>query len=107
LPDADLDSYRVETAYLDPNYYPCTGTLCGPTCDPAAPGCCVDFASQCVSYVLSAWSLSAEEQQVASTESSVCTAWDAGSAAGQLVPPLGAVLFVNVRGKDAAGNVGQ
>lgn len=107
LQDPDLASYRIEVAYLDTNNYPCQITQCEPGCDSATPGCCVDVPGMCVAYTLSSWSTAAVEQQVPGTEADVCTEWDAGLPSGALVPPLGAVLFVNVRGVDFAGNVGD
>lgn len=102
LPETDIVDYRIEVAYLDPNFYPCTTTVCDEN-----GANCHDVSSRCVAYSLSAWSLASTEPQPPASEPTVCADWDSGDPPLGLTPPLDAVVFINVRGRDAAGNVGN
>ena len=99
VPDADLVSYRVEMAYRDPNWYPCTLT--------GEDG--QEIVGMCPAYLSPgslSWTVADTPAQPADGET-LCTEWDSGGPVGQLIPPLDSVLLINVRAVDAAGNVGQ
>lgn len=86
--DEDVAHYRVEYAYRYRIETPCL--------DPEGnPAICVTFTDP-------VWELATTEPQepVVPTGAAICTMWDA-------TPPLGAILYVNVRAQDFAGNVGN
>src|SRR3972149_6054329 len=94
VPDLDVVDYRIEVAYKDPSWYPCSW------CD--EDGNC--FGDLCVVWGMSAWSLADTFPQ--QSEDTICADWDSDGPGGSIIPPLGSVLFVNVRARDAAGNIG-
>jgi len=89
---ADVTSYVILVAWLDPNLYPCQVTECGPSCDPLEPDCCVDVPGWCIAYTLSAWS-DADLIQAPVT----CSSWDAAT------PPPGSVAMIQVVAENANG----
>lgn len=98
LEDLDVIEYRVLAAQRDP-----------------IPGTCTDDDGHeyyCPTYpplTPDQWSLVDTVPQLPGVPPgyALCTLWDQDGPAGVVVPPVGSILYINVRAVDAAGNVGN
>jgi hypothetical protein len=77
--------YRIFTAYLDPNFYPCSWTIC----DDQGENC-HDVQDRCPAYSLSAWGQGPDIPDTGTART--CTTWDLPT------PPPDTVIFYQVVG---------
>jgi hypothetical protein len=97
--DADVVGYRVEVATRVPTFYACVDEEGNVT--------------ECVSYPpfdSLDWTVADTVDQVDHVPDgwSLCSTWDSDGIAGVVVPEgRDAVLYINVRAVDSAGNVGN
>jgi len=96
-PEPEVVSYRVEIAYRDPRWYPCTWI------DEESGK---EISGICPAYLSSselAW-ITVDTPEQPATSETPCTSFDAGPAPGPLMPCLDCVILYNVRAVDASGN---